>query len=55
MAIANDGKLDVRLKALRNRGMVHRKGRGEYISELPGFNLRMSEILSLPMYPGLKR
>lgn len=44
MALASDTELNVRLKALRDHGIVHGEGRGRYISELLGFNFRMSEI-----------
>jgi len=44
MVVTSDKELDVKIKALRNHGIVHGKGRGEYVSELLGFNFRMSEI-----------
>lgn len=44
MALTSDKALDVKLKALRNHGIVHGQGRGKYISELLGLNFRMSEI-----------
>lgn len=44
MTVTNDMGLDAKIKALRNHGIVHGKGRGEYTSELLGFNFRTSEI-----------
>ena len=42
--VTDDKGLDVKVKSLRNHGIVQGEGRGEYTSEMLGFNFRMPEI-----------
>ena len=44
MVTTSEQELETKLKALRDHGITHHKGPGEYVSSLLGFNFRMSEI-----------